>query len=90
MWAVAMRTEPKRAVEILNYCWASHLTMQDPSYVQKADYAMRPEKATYMSKCIIDACKPLEWIPSWHQDVLIDPELKQNMLEKWGAIISRD
>jgi 4-hydroxy-3-polyprenylbenzoate decarboxylase len=90
MWAVAMRTEPKRAIQTLDYCWASHLSIQDPSYVQKADYAMRPEKATYMSKVIIDACKPLEWDPSWHQDVRIDPELKQKAIEKWGNILSRE
>jgi 4-hydroxy-3-polyprenylbenzoate decarboxylase len=88
MWAVSMRTEPKRAIQILDYCWASHLTIQDPSYVQKADYAMIPDKATYMSKVIIDACKPLEWDPSWHQDVRIDPAFKQKVSERWGNILS--
>jgi len=88
MWAVSMRTEPKRAVQILDYCWGSHLTMLDPSPVQKADYAMLPEKATYMSKVIIDGCKPLEWDPSWHQEVRINPELRQKMAERWGSALS--
>ncbi|MDP2644775.1 MAG: UbiD family decarboxylase [Desulfobacterales bacterium] len=87
LWAVLMRTEPKRALQVLEYCWASHLIIQDPSYVQKADYAMRPEKATYMSRVIIDACKPLEWAPSWHEDVHIKPELKVQALKKWGDIL---
>ena len=84
-----MRTEPKRAVQLLEYCWASHLIIQDPSYIQKADYAMRPEKATYISRCIIDACKPLEWAPEWHQDVYIKPELKKQALEKWGEVLGK-
>ncbi len=89
VWAVASRTEPKRAIQILDYCWASHLTLQDPAHVQKAEYAMRPEKATYMSKAIIDACKPLEWDPSWHQDVWIDSNLKKRVLKKWGEVLSQ-
>ena len=89
IWAVIMRTEPKRALQVLEYCWASHLIIQDPSYIQKADYAMRPEKATYISRCIIDACKPLEWAPEWHQDVYIKPELKKQALEKWGEVLGK-
>lgn len=90
VWAVMMRTEPKRAIQLLDYCWSSQLTLQDPSYVQKADYAMRPEKATYSTRAIIDACKPLEWDPSWHQDVYLDTELKKEVLEKWGHLLGND
>lgn len=89
IWAVMMRTEPQKAIQVLEYCWASHLTIQDPAYVQKADYAMRPEKATYMSRVIIDACKRLEWDPSWHEDVFINPELKKQALKKWGKILGK-
>lgn len=87
LWAIACRTEPKRAIQVLDYCWASHLTIQDPAPVQKAEYAMQPHKATYMSKAIIDACKPLEWDPSWHKDVWIDKDLKKQVLEKWGHVL---
>jgi 4-hydroxy-3-polyprenylbenzoate decarboxylase len=89
LWAVTMRTEPKKALQVLEYCWASHLTIQDPAYVQQADYAMRPEKATYMSRVIIDACKRLEWDPTWHEDVFVRPELKKQALEKWGNILGK-
>jgi sarcosine oxidase delta subunit len=51
---------------------------------------MRPEKATYISRCIIDACKPVEWAPEWHQDVYIRPELKKQAMEKWGDILGKD
>lgn len=87
MWSVIMTTEPKRAIQILNYLWASHLTIQDPSYVQKADYAMRPEKATYVSKAIIDATRPLEWDPSWHGEVRISPEIKKQVKDKWPHLL---
>lgn len=87
IWALACRTEPRRTLRVLDYCWGSHLTIQDPSLVQKADYGMKPEKATYMSKGIIDACKPLEWDPSWHQDVWINAELKKQVLQNWGKAL---
>ncbi|MBI4329889.1 MAG: hypothetical protein HY673_01250 [Chloroflexi bacterium] len=85
IWAVMQRTEPKRAIQILEHCWSSQLAMQDPSQVQRAEYAMRPERATYISKAIIDACKPLEWGPSWHEDVHHSPELKEQARKKWGV-----
>lgn len=87
MWQVCMRTEPKRAIQLLEYCWASHLAIQDPSYVQKADYAMRKEKATYISKAIIDACMPLEWDPSWHGEVRVGADLKKRMQERFGKYL---
>lgn len=87
MWQVCMRTEPNRAIQILDYCWASHLAIQDPSYVQKADYAMRKEKATYLSKAIIDACMPLEWDPSWHGEVRVGVDLRKRMQEKFGQYL---
>lgn len=86
IWAVVGRTEPQRAIRIVDYSWASHLTLLDPSQVQKAEYAMRPEKATYQTQAIIDACKPLEWDPSWHQDAYVNPELKKKVQEKWGHL----
>lgn len=87
MWSVIMTTEPKRSIQILEHLWASHLSIQDPSYVQKADYAMRREKATYISKAIIDACKPLEWDTSWHSEVRINPDMKKQVKEKWGHLL---
>lgn len=84
MWQVCMRTEPKRAIQVLEYCWASHLAIADPSYVQKASYAMNREKATYISKAIIDATVPLEWDPSWHGEVKVGAELRKRMQEKYG------
>lgn len=87
LWQVVMRTDPKRAIQLTDYCWASHLAMQDPSRVQAADYAVRMEKATYNSKAIIDACVPLEWDPNWHGEIRIDPQIRQKMLEKYGKQI---
>ncbi len=87
MWAVVGRTEPRRAIHILDYSWASHLTMLDPAQVQKAEYAMCPERATYQTQAIIDACRPLEWSPSWHQDAYVNPELKKKVKEKWGHLL---
>lgn len=90
LWAVINRTEPKRAIQVLEHCWASQLTIQDPAQVQKAEYAMRPERATYISKAIIDACKPVEWDPTWHQDVYISPDLKAKVRERWGALLGSE
>ena len=89
LWAVACRTEPKRAVQILEECWASHLTMQDPAGVQKTDYGMDALKATYMSKAVIDACRPIEWDTSWHADVYLNPQLKQKVMDKWGPVLGK-
>ena len=85
IWQVFMRTEPKRAIQILEHCWASHLTIQDPEYVQRGDYATRMEKATYVSKAMIDACVPLEWDPNWHGEIKIDPDVLKTAKEKFQA-----
>ena len=89
LWAVIMRTEPKRAIQLIEYCWGSVLTLQDPAYLLKTEYGMQGEKATYMSKAIIDACKPIEWDPTWHQEIYIDPALKKQVREKWGHLMGK-
>ncbi len=87
LWAVACRNEPRQAVRVLDRCWGSHLTIQDPSLVQATDYGMDGKKATYSSVAVIDACRPVEWHKSWHADVRLNPRVRQDALAKWGPLL---
>ncbi len=89
MWQIVMRTDAKRAIQVLDYLWASHQSFFDPSRAfAKADYPMMPSKAVYRSGAIIDACVPIEQDPSWHRDVRISPALRDRVMKKFPGIRS--
>jgi len=82
--------DPRRAVQLLDYCWSSHMSLIDPSrpFIQ-ADYPLIPSKATYKTGVVIDACWPVEWDPSWHRMIKPSRELEKRVKEKWGAMLGK-
>ncbi|MBI2853547.1 MAG: UbiD family decarboxylase [Chloroflexi bacterium] len=90
LWAVLTRTDAKRAIQVLEDCWSSHMSLIDPSRpFIKAEYPLIPSKATYRSAAVIDACWPVEWDRSWHRGVKPSQELQDRVMEKWGNAIFR-
>ncbi|MBI2853540.1 MAG: UbiD family decarboxylase [Chloroflexi bacterium] len=85
LWAMMTRTDAKRAIQVLEDCWASHKSLIDPSRpFIKAEYPLIPSKATYRSGAVIDACLPVEWDHRWHRQVKPSKELRDAVLRKWG------
>jgi 4-hydroxy-3-polyprenylbenzoate decarboxylase len=81
VWAILFRSDPQRAIEIIRYCWTDQM--------DSIHFAGRPEaEKGYNSRCIIDACTPVEWKKRAKVPVEISDEMRQRILEKWGDSIS--
>jgi len=39
------------------------------------------------SIAIFDACKPYEWLAEFPKEAAVSPELREQVLQKWGAHI---
>ncbi len=82
IWAILFRADPQRAIEIIRYCWTDQM--------DSIHYAGRPEaEKGYNSRCIIDACTPVEWKKQAKVPVEISGQMRQRILEKWGDSIAR-
>jgi 4-hydroxy-3-polyprenylbenzoate decarboxylase len=81
IWAVLFRADPQRAIEVLRYCWTDQM--------DSIHYAGKPDgEKGYNSRCIIDACTPVEWRKQAKIPVEIPAEMRQRILEKWGESVS--
>jgi 4-hydroxy-3-polyprenylbenzoate decarboxylase len=76
LWALATRSEPERSVEIIRRAWSS-----------SADPALPVDQKLFNSRCIIDACKPYEWKDKFYPVAEASPELRAELLKKWGEKI---
>jgi 4-hydroxy-3-polyprenylbenzoate decarboxylase len=76
LWAMATRSEPERSVEIVRRAWSS-----------SADPALPVDQKQFNSRCIIDACKPYEWKDKFYPVAETSPELRAELLTKWGEAI---
>ncbi|MBI2182852.1 MAG: UbiD family decarboxylase [Deltaproteobacteria bacterium] len=76
LWALATRSEPERSVEIVRRTWSS-----------SADPALPVDQKLFNSRCIIDACKPYEWKDKFYPVAETSPELRAELLKKWGEKI---
>ncbi|MBI2855176.1 MAG: UbiD family decarboxylase, partial [Chloroflexi bacterium] len=90
LWVTMTRIDAKRAIQVLEDCWGSQMSLIDPSRpFIKAEYPLIPLKATYRSGAVIDACLPVEWDHRWHRQVKPSQELRDSVLKKWGKVLSR-
>jgi UbiD family decarboxylase len=81
IWALLFRADPQRAIEIIRYCWTDQM--------DSIHYAGRPEaEKGYNSRCVIDACTPVEWKKQAKIPVEVSAEMRQRILKKWGDAIS--
>ncbi|MBI4319546.1 MAG: UbiD family decarboxylase [Chloroflexi bacterium] len=88
MWQVVTRTDGGRAIQVLDYCWGSHMSALDPTRAATmSEYPLNPSEATYRSAVVVDACRPLEWDRSWHRQVKPSDGLQQRVIEKWGQTL---
>ncbi len=91
MKATVARSDPRRAIQVVDNLWSSHKDLIDTtrSFI-KAEYPLIPDKATYKSVAIVDACRPIERDPSWHRDAVPSKELENRVRKKWGKIVDED
>lgn len=85
IWALTMRADPQRAIEIAKYCWSDAMDAALPIEERIGD------KPVYNSRCIIDACKPVHWGPKVKKSVTYSPELQARIKEKFrDTLFSKD
>ncbi len=54
-----------------------------------AAYPLIPSRATYKSACVIDACWPVEWDPTWHRMIQPTKELQERVQKKFGNLLKK-
>ncbi|HLB29741.1 MAG TPA: UbiD family decarboxylase, partial [Dehalococcoidia bacterium] len=78
LWAMCTRVDPDKDIQILKECSSSPL---DPMVPPE-----RKGNAT-SARVVIDATRPYEWRDRFPEVVASSPELKQQVLDRWGAAL---
>jgi 4-hydroxy-3-polyprenylbenzoate decarboxylase len=77
LWAISTRTDPAQSIEILKRCWSSSADPMLPP-------TESPEKVSFNSRAIIDACRPYEWMDKFPPVVQASSSLKEKLIAKIG------
>ncbi|MBI4524329.1 MAG: UbiD family decarboxylase [Deltaproteobacteria bacterium] len=81
VWAIATRADPESAIEIVRRCRSSSA---DPAISPDLKGTSANPAAVFTSKAVIDACRPYEWKDRAYPVVEVSPELRKQLLAKWG------
>jgi len=76
MWAICTRCDPEKDIDILRRCWSGPL-----------DPIIPPGQKGLNSRAIIDATRPFEWRDQFPMVAESSPELRAEVLKKWGHIV---
>ncbi len=79
--AMALRSDPATAIDIINKAWSTAL---DPSIPP----SKKKEKDFTNSRAIIDACRPYHWKDQYPKICLPDPEAVKRVKEKFGKFLA--
>lgn len=79
LWALASRTEPQNAIDIIRDCWSGPLDpILSPQKRMNGDFSR--------SMAIILACKPYSWIKDFPKSIYSTHELLKKVNDKWGIV----
>lgn len=78
LWALGTRVDPKTSIDIIQGCW------RDDSPILPLEKRRRGE--TTMSRAIVIACKPYEWINDVPPAVKSSSELLRKTRDKWAKL----
>jgi UbiD family decarboxylase len=78
LWAIGSRSDPSRAIEIIDRCWSGPL-----------DPAIRREEKGFSSRALIDATRPYEWREKFPEVSGASPELKDKVRKKWSGFLDQ-
>jgi UbiD family decarboxylase len=76
LWAIGSRSDPSRAIEIIDRCWSGPL-----------DPAIPREEKGFSSRALIDATRPYEWREKFPAVSGASAELKEKITKKWSGFI---
>lgn len=76
MWAVSTRCDPERDVDIMRYSWGS-----------RADPLREPGSPLYISRLLIDACRPFERLADFPAVAESSDEVLRRAAERWPQLL---
>lgn len=76
LWAVTTRTDPIKDIHVIPRTASS-----------ETEPAIPPWEGNMMSRCILDATRPYEWIDRFPKTVDVSDELRGRVLSKWGSLL---
>ncbi len=76
LWAVTTRTDPVKDFHVIERTTSSPV-----------EPAIPPWENNLMSRAILDATRPFEWIDKFPATVDVAPELRERTIEKWRSIL---
>jgi len=77
MWAVSTRCDPAEDIEIMRKSWGS-----------KVDPLVTDPSVPYISRALLDACRPFERFASFPRVAQASPKLVRETVAKWQAVFS--
>ncbi|MGH3662424.1 MAG: UbiD family decarboxylase [Micromonosporaceae bacterium] len=76
IWAICTRSDPSIDIDVMRRTWGSRL---DPLY---------PGSGTpYISRAVIDACRPYERLDSFPKVAQSDPAYLRSVEDRWGHVL---
>ncbi len=82
VWAMSTRSDPERSLEVIRRCRSSSA---DPAISPEVKTTSHNPDDTFTAKAIIDACWPYEWRGRAFPIAQVSPELRRQILERWGT-----
>jgi 3-polyprenyl-4-hydroxybenzoate decarboxylase len=77
MWAVSTRCDPAEGIEIMRRSWGS-----------KVDPLVEDPSAPFMSRALIDACRPFEKLATFPRVAQASPALVRRTVNKWKELFA--
>src|SRR5437588_12179702 len=77
IWAVSTRCDPAEDIEIMRKSWGS-----------KVDPLVTDPSVPYISRALLDACRPFERFASFPRVAQASPKLGREPVAKWQAVFS--
>jgi 3-polyprenyl-4-hydroxybenzoate decarboxylase len=77
LWAMCTRSDPANDIDFIRRAWSGPL-----------DPVIPKDKKGFSTRAIVDATRPYEWMKDYPLVSGSSPELKQQVVEKYGKFFS--
>jgi UbiD family decarboxylase len=85
LWAMVTRTRLDRQMHVIPNC---HTNNVNPAISPEEKMQDGKMKLLTSARVVIDACRELSWKKDWYPISRISPELREQTMQKWQAVLS--
>ncbi len=86
LWAMVTRVRLDKSIHIIPDCHTNNVHPAIPPAEKRSTEKAKPLTA---ARVVIDACRDISWKEDWYPIARISCELKEEIIEKWGPMISQ-